>query len=105
VTDGARPEALERALAVTRELRERVEAGDWGAAAELESERRRLLESFFARRPAASDLARVLGMLRELVASNDALIGLAEHRQRAVTREADTIATGRRAVRAYGDVA
>lgn len=96
---------LERALAVTQALRERVEAGDWGAAAALESERRVLLEDFFSTRPPADQLARALGMLRDLIASNDALIGLAEHQQRAVAREADTISTGRRALRAYGDVA
>lgn len=90
---------------ITRALRESVEAGDWGVAATLESERRALLECFFATRPPADQLARVLGMLRELIASNDALIGLAEHRQRAVAREADMVSTGRRAVRAYGDVA
>jgi len=97
--------ALDRALAVTRELHARMEAGDWGQAASLECERRRLLETFFSERPAAADLARILGVMRDLIASNDALIGLAEHRQRAVQREADTVTTGRRAVRAYGDVA
>lgn len=105
MTEASRFDALERALAVTRALRDRVEVGDWGGAAELENERRELLEAFFARRPPATELARVLGQMRELIASNDALIGLAEHQQRAVAREADTVATGRRAIRAYGDVA
>ena len=91
---------LDRALAVTRELQAHIEAGDWGQAADLESERRRLLEAFFAERPAAADLARVLGVMRDLIASNDALIGLAEHGERAVLREADTVTIGRRAVRA-----
>ena len=97
--------ALDRALAVNRELHARMEAGDWGQAASLENERRRLLETFFSERPAAADLSRILAVMRDLIASNDALIGLAEHRQRAVQREADTVSIGRRAVRAYGDVA
>lgn len=102
----ARPhDALDQALAVTRELRARMEAGEWGQAAVLEGERRRLLETFFAVRPAAADLTHVLGVMRELIASNDALIGLAEHQQRAVERDADTLAVGRRAVRAYGGAA
>ena len=95
-------DALDQALEVTRELRVRMEAGDWGQAAVLEGERRRLLETFFAERPAATDLTRVLGVMRELIASNDALIGLAEHQQRSVQRDADTLNVGRRAVRAYG---
>jgi hypothetical protein len=105
MTPDAPPDALERALAVTQRLRALVEAGDWGGAAELERERRELLEAFFARRPSAEELARVLGQLRELIQSNDLLIGLTEHRQRVVALEADLLATGVRATRAYGVVA
>ncbi len=93
---------LEQALALTLELRGCVEAGDFAGAAELESARRALLEEFFATRPAAVELPRSVELLREIVAANDALVGLADHLQRALAREVETIATGRRAVRAYG---
>ena len=99
------PDALEAALAVTRELHACMEAGDWGRAASLENERRRLLDAFFSEPPSATELTRILGVMRELIASNDTLIGIAEHQQRAVQREADTVTLGRRALRTYGDVA
>lgn len=96
---------LDAALAVTREIHTCMETGDWGRAASLESERRRLLDAFFAEQPSATELARILDVMRELIASNDTLIGIAEHQQRRVQREADTVTLGRRALRAYGDVA
>ena len=98
-------DALDAALAVTREIHACMEAGEWGRAASLESERRRLLDAFFAERPSATELSRILTVMRELIASNDTLIGIAEHQQRKAQREADTVTLGRRALRAYGDVA
>ncbi|MCU0976211.1 MAG: flagellar protein FliT [Steroidobacteraceae bacterium] len=95
-------DGLEQALALTAELRACVEAGDFEAAADLEAARRALLEDFFAVRPPAADLERCVGLLRELVAANDVLVGLADHLQRALAREVETLGTGRRAVRAYG---
>jgi hypothetical protein len=99
---GARTVSLERALMVTRSLCERVEQGDWGAAAGLEAERRQLLEDFFAARPPAEELGHVVALLKDLIAANDSLIGMADHHQRLLAREAETIAIGRVAVRAYG---
>lgn len=92
---------LERALELTHELRARVEAAEWDAAADLEAERRALLEEFFSTTPPAAELTHAVAVLRELVAANDTLIGLAEHLQRALAREADTLIAGRRAARAY----
>ena len=92
---------LEQVLGITAELRRCVEAGDFEAAADLEAERRALLEEFFAAPPPAAELERCVGLLRELVAANDALVGLADHLQRALAREVETLGTGRRAVRAY----
>ncbi len=92
---------LDAALELTHALRARVEAGEFEAAAGLECARRAHLERYFATRPAASELPHALARLRELVAANDALVGLAEHQQRALAREADTLGTGRRAVLAY----
>lgn len=93
---------LEQVLELTAELRRCVEAGDFEAAADLESARRALLEEFFAAPPPAAELQRCIALLRDLVAANDVLVGLAEHLQRALAREVETLGTGRRAVRAYG---
>jgi hypothetical protein len=100
---GAVRDGLDEALALTGELRSLVEQGDFDGAACLEATRRAHLESFFALRPPADDLPRCVERLRELIAANDVLVGLAEHLQRALAREAETIGTGRKAVRAYGD--
>ncbi len=99
------PEAddLDSALALTETLRGHVEAGRWDEAADLEAGRRFLLERFFERTPAASDLPRVVTRLRQLVVANDTLVGMADHVQRALEREADTLMAGKRAVRAYGN--
>jgi translation initiation factor 2B subunit (eIF-2B alpha/beta/delta family) len=92
---------LERALQLSRELEGRVDAGDWPAAAALESERRELLQRFFATRPPAAELPRTIELLKQLIAANDALVGRAEHVQRGLARDAETIGIGRRAVLAY----
>lgn len=96
------PAELDAALALTRTLFARVEAGEFEAAATLEAERRAQLELFFAGRPRAEDLGTCVERLRELVAANETLVGLAEHLQRALAREAEALGSGRRAVRAYG---
>lgn len=92
---------LEQALALSRELQGRVESRDWEAAAGLEATRRVLLEGFFASAPPPAELAEAIRLLKELVAVNDALVGIAEHIQRGLAREAETVAVGRRAVLAY----
>ncbi len=96
-----RTAACRRLLELTTRIREGVEAGDWGAAASLESERRGLMERIFDGPPPAAELPAMTETLREVVKMNDALVGLAEHRRRALEREADTVATGRAAIRAY----
>jgi hypothetical protein len=96
------PAELDAALALTRTLFERVEAGEFEAAATLESERRAHLELFFSGRPRAEALGPCVERLRELVAANETLVGLAEHLQRALAREAEALGSGRRALRAYG---
>ena len=92
---------LERVLELSRELAARVDAGDWEAAASLEADRRVLLEAFFAVPPPVADLPRTIDLLKQLLAANDLLVGRAEHLQRGLAREAETIGTGRRAVLAY----
>ncbi len=92
---------LELALEVSGRLHACVQASDWAGAAGLEAERRQLLERYFASPQPAADLPRAVVLLKELIALNDALVGIAEHVQRGLAREADTLAIGRRATRAY----
>lgn len=98
---GAAATGLERALELSRQLAGRVDAGDWQAAAALEAERRALLEEFFSVPPPAAELPRTIELLKQLLTANDLLVGRAEHLQRGLAREAETIGTGRRAVLAY----
>jgi Flagellar protein FliT len=92
---------LAEALDCTEALRLAVESGRWEEASALEERRRGLLERFFARVTPPEELAEAVDRLRRLAAANDALIGIADHVQRALEREAVTISTGRRAARAY----
>ena len=98
-----RTSGLERALELSRELKGRVEVQDWQAAAALEAERRELLEGFFASPPPAEELPETVRLLRELIEANDVLVGIAEHIQRGIAREAETVAVGRKAVLAYSN--
>lgn len=99
--DGSRTHACEQLLALTRRIRDGLEHGDWAAAADLEAERRGLVERIFDGPPPARELAAITATLREVVRVNDELVGLAEHRRRALERDADVVALGRAAVRAY----
>ena len=93
---------LARLLELTRDLRHDFERADWDRAAEIEAERRAVIERVFDERPTAAELPQFTAMLREIVRLNDELIGLAEHRRRALARELDLLAVGREASRAYG---
>ncbi|MFO0334435.1 MAG: flagellar protein FliT [Pseudomonadota bacterium] len=95
---------LDRLLDATRALRAALDVDDWGRAADLERDRRLLMERIFdGTPPAAADLAGFAAVLREVVRLNDELIGIAEHRRRALQREADVASIGRAALKAYGD--
>lgn len=92
---------LTEALDCTESLRLAVESGRWEEASALEERRRDLLDRFFARVTPPEELADAVDRLRRLAAANDTLIGIADHVQRALEREAVTVSTGRRAARAY----
>jgi hypothetical protein len=92
-----------RLLEITRELRGDFERGEWGRAAVLEAERRGIIERVFDQVPTDAELPMVTATLREIVRLNNELVGLAEHRRRAVQRTLDTVSTGRRADRAYAE--
>jgi hypothetical protein len=97
----ARAADFARLVALTESLRAHVERGDWGGAAELEAERRLVVERVFDDTPTAAELPTLTATLREVVRLNDELIGLAEHRRRGIARELDLVAVGRAANRAY----
>jgi hypothetical protein len=88
-------------LRLTEALRTPLESGEWGRAADLELERRRIVDRVFDVAPTAPELPVLTATLREVVRINDELIGLAEHRRRAIARELDLLAVGREASRAY----
>jgi Flagellar protein FliT len=88
-------------LRLTEALRTQLESGEWGRAADLELERRRIVNQVFDVAPSASELPVLTATLREVVRINDELIGLAEHRRRALARELELFALGREANRAY----
>ena len=92
---------LAEALDCTEALRVAVESGQWDEASRLEDCRRSLLDRFFARVTPPEELEQAIARLRQLAAANDALIGIADHVQRALEREATTVNTGRQATRAY----
>jgi hypothetical protein len=92
---------LAEALDCTEALRVAVESGQWDEASRLEDCRRSLLDRFFARVTPPEELEQAITRLRQLAAANDALIGIADHVQRALEREATTVGTGRQAARAY----
>lgn len=93
-----------RLLELTLRMRDCVAAGEWGGAADLEAERRAVVERVFDVAPTAAELPELTATLREVVRLNDELIGQTEHRRRALEREADTVAVGRTAVHAYSVV-
>ena len=88
-------------LQLTESLKASLERGEWGAAAQLELERRKLVERVFDVAPVPAELPMLTATLREVVRINDELIGLAEHRRRTLARELDLLAAGREARRAY----
>jgi len=93
--------ALARVLALSEEIERLADAGDVGAAMTLDGERRALLASARAALVPYDD--GTLLMLRRICELNDRSIGRLEHRLRALGRDMDLLATGRRAVLAYGE--
>ena len=98
-----RDDDLRRLLEITQALRAGFERDEWNGAGDLEAERRAIIERVFDEVPTAAELPRLTATLREVVRLNEELIGLAEHRRRALGRELDLQALGSRAGRAYLD--
>ena len=90
-----------RLVEITRSLKREFEGDRWSGVAELEVERRAVMERVFDETPTAAELPQLTAALREVVRLNDELIGLAEHRRRALGRELDLTVRGQRAGIAY----
>jgi translation initiation factor 2B subunit (eIF-2B alpha/beta/delta family) len=104
VSPGVRAERaadFARLIEVTRTLKRDFESAQWSGFAELEVERRAILERVFDEAPTAAELPALTAALREVVRLNDELIGLAEHRRRALGRELDLTVRGQRAGHLY----
>lgn len=91
--------ALQRALEISRELAAVADGGELRLTVSLDAERLQLLKSARAALQPMDEKDR--SVLREIALLNDRAIGLVEHRRRAMGRDMDTVAVGRRALRAY----
>ncbi len=93
--------ALQRAVELSHELVAVADGGDLGLTVTLDAERRQLLQSARAALQPMSEKDRTL--LREIAALNDQALGSVEHRRRAMGRDMDMLAVGRRAIGAYSN--
>lgn len=92
--------ALDRALDLSREMLTVAATGSPAEVSRLDAQRRGLLQSLKeAGRPFDE---RELSVLRTIADLNVLSLGKMEHRFRAICRDMDMLAAGRRALRAYG---
>jgi hypothetical protein len=89
---------LAHVLELTDRVQSAIDAGDWVAAQEVETERRAALEQLVAEQGAGGDLRSSLAALQ---ARNQRMIGEVHHHRRAVLRDASMVQTGHSAVSAY----
>ncbi len=92
-------EALERALALSREVAALADHGDIDAATRLDAERLQLLKT--ARAALREPDEQEKRLIDEINTLNSLALGALQHRQRAMARDMDMMAVGRRAMRAY----
>lgn len=102
MTDDLAKSALRRALELSRELADAADRGDAQATVQLDAQRLELLRAARGGGVGTDEDARA--MLCEITALNAKAIGSLLHRQRAVARDLDMLAMGKRAIRAYAAV-
>ena len=95
-------EPLAAVIALTERVQTAITAGEWAQASELETQRRELLARFLDEQR-GSDMEGLVATLTDLQNTHNRLIGELFHHRRRLAREATTVRTGRRAVRAYGE--
>ncbi len=91
--------ALQRALEISRELAAVADSGKIEAAIQLDADRLQLLKAARAVLSQPDEGERRL--LDEIQALNALAVGALQHRQRAMARDMDMMAVGRRAMLAY----
>ena len=89
-------------LEMTERVQTAITAGEWAQALELETQRRELLARCLDEQRGAG-LENLVATLTDLQNTHNRLIGELFHHRRRLVREATTVRTGRRAVRAYGE--
>jgi hypothetical protein len=93
--------ALQRALDISHELAAVADGGDFELTASLDAERQQLLKSVRVALQPMDENHRAVWC--EIAVLNDRALGSLEHRRRAMERDMDMLAVGRRAVRAYSN--
>jgi hypothetical protein len=89
---------LQAVLALTDRVQAAIDAGDWQLAHDVETERRAELEALVAEQAKSRELSRELTGLAH---RNHRMVGVLQHRRRAILRDAETVRTGHAAVAAY----
>ena len=95
---------LARALEETHAVEALIEQGEWQQALERDAARQLLMMAAFGQDASRALDPELRALTDELLRMNNRLIGLAEHRRRAVERESDVLQLGRRAAAAYHQV-
>ena len=91
---------LDTMLALSRRMLECAEQGAWALLAELEAQRRSLIETLF-NDPAAAHRPNVAAVVRELLALDDRTVALAASRRQELADVLRGIHLGKHALRAY----
>ena len=92
---------LDRILELTRTGRESAQAGDWTAVVAFERERRPLIRALFAEPIPVQMRTRVAAAIREILASDAALIAVAAAGRNDTAAESRKVRRGRNAAAAY----
>jgi phytoene/squalene synthetase len=89
---------LERAVALGERIRDRIEEADWDDVAQLESERRRAIESLCTEMAGDPRLADALGALQK---DTGRILEILTALRDAAEQDVKQLGTGRRALSAY----
>lgn len=92
---------LDRIMALTDVIEERVLAGDWAGATGLDIERRQLLAEVFARDPDAASSDEHRAMLEQLRARNEITMAAVSNARQLLTIAARQLESAPAVVRAY----
>jgi hypothetical protein len=94
-------QALDRILALTETVEQRVERGEWAEAGALDAERCRLLAELFADPRSAADLAACRDVFEQLLIRNRRTIQRVQECQHQLMQSGAALQRAGSAVRAY----